>query len=365
MKRLLCLLLLIPLFPSRAYAEEPKEDELLYAQLYGIEESLPEEERAISGEIKLDGSYDARGALARLWERVRAGLASQLRKELHFAGILVAISLLVGLAGALCLPQVGAEPIEITACCAAALLLAGGMESVISQTVDALRLLSDFSKAALPAFFTSLALSGAAVSASAKYAALSFAMEVMISLSQSLILPLIRAFLAVTICASLFENPLLETVGRLSKWCAVTAMTVMTTAFGLYVSLTGVISGSADKTTVKATKTLIHTTLPVVGGILSDSAAALLAAAKLIRNSAGVFCLIAVCAICAGPFVVLSVKLLVFKAASAASDLTLGGRYAKLLGGIGSCFGMLLGLLGSYGIMLFLSVMSGIRAVTG
>ena len=48
----------------------------------------------------------------------------------------------------------------------------------------------------------------------------------------------------------------------------------------------------------------------VVGGMVSDASAAVLAAANLIRNCAGVFGLVAVCAICAGPFAVLSVRTL-------------------------------------------------------
>ena len=103
-------------------------------------------------------------------------------------------------------------------------------------------------------------------------------------------------------------------------------MTLMTSAFCLYISLSGAISGSADALAVKTTKSVIASAFPIVGGILSDSAAAMLSAAGLIKNSAGVFCLIAVCALCAGPFALLSVKMLVFKLSSAG---TIAGSYVQ------------------------------------
>ena len=130
------------------------------------------------------------------------------------------------------------------------------------------------------------------------------------------------------------------------------------------IGLSGIVSGSADAAAVKAAKTVLSSTLPVVGNILSDSASSLLAAASLIKNSAGIFCLIAVCAICAGPFALLAVKLLVFKAAAAVSSLGGSERYTRLLSGFGSVFAMLLGLVGCFGFMLFFSFLSGVRMVS-
>ena len=106
---------------------------------------------------------------------------------------------------------------------------------------------------------------------------------------------------------------------------------------------------------------MISTVLPVVGGILSDSAATVLAAATIIKNSAGVFCLMAVCAICAGPFALLLVKMLLLKGAAAISEMGSCSSYSRLLSAVGNAMGMLLGLVGSYGVMPFYSFMSGLK----
>ena len=364
MKRLLLLLLPVLLLSGGALPGGLEEETAEQTGVYEVENGLDEEERTISGELRIDGSYDAAGALSRLWSWCREKMTEALRQELSFAGKLLGLALLCGLAVVLCPEGSIPEYAELSACCAASLLLAGSLEGVIRRAADTLDRLTDYANAAVPAFFSTVAASGAAVSASVKYAAVCLAMDVFMNLSQRLILPLIRGYLAVGIAGSLFENPLLKGAQKLTKWCAVTAMTLMTTVFTLYITLSGVISGSADAVAVKSTKTVIAAALPVVGGILSDSASAVVAAAGLIRSSAGVFCLVAVCVLCGGAFALLSVKMLVFKATAIASELVCSGRFPRLLSQVGSAFGMLLGLVGSYGLMLFLSFMSGIRMVS-
>ena len=89
--------------------------------------------------------------------------------------------------------------------------------------------------------------------------------------------------------------------------------------------------------------------------------ATVLEAASVIKNTAGVFCLVAVCAMCAAPFGLLLAKMLLLKAAAALSEMGRCSAYSRLLSCAGNVMGMLLGLVGSYGVMLFYSFMSGIR----
>ncbi len=361
MKKLLLILLLLPFFCLRCYAEDPGADTAEITEIRRVEDSLEEDERSVSGELAVDGTYDTQGALSRLWDRLIGSVREQLHSEIRFGAVLVSIALLCSLAVSLCPGKKIPQYVELAACCAATVLLAGGLDSEIGRATDTLQRLSDYAKAALPAFFSSVAASGAAVSASVKYASSCFAMDLFMSLSQRLILPLICAYLAVTVSGCLFDNPILSAASRLTKWCAVTAMTAGASAFCLYITLSGLISGSTDAAAIKTTRTILAAGLPVVGRILSDSASSILAAASVIKNSSGVFCLIVVCAVCAGPFAVLGVKVLVYKACSALAEMACGGRYARLLSGVGGVFAMLLGLVGSYGVMLFLSIMSGIR----
>ena len=272
--------------------------------------------------------------------------------------------MLCALSGSLCSGKPIKEYINIAGCCAAAVSLLGSVDSIVGETVAALNQLSDYSKAALPAMFTAAAACGAVGSASAKYAATCLALDVLMSVSQKLIIPLVYSYLALAVAGSVFPNSLLSNTARLTKWIAGTIMTAMTIAFSAYIGMTGLVAGSVDAVAIKTARTVISTTLPVVGGIISDASGAVLSAASVIKNSAGVFGLIAVCALCAGPFTVLSVRMLVLKAAAAASDMVPNSRLSGLINSVSTAMGLLLGLLGCCGIMLFISIMAGIKAVS-
>ena len=364
MRVFLLVLLLIPGFTVPAYAEDIYEQAADETGIYAIEDQLPEEARDISGSLKVDGSYDTENALERLWNSLIDKIKGELGENIKTASALIAISMLCALSGPLCSGKPIKEYINIAGCCAAAVSLLGSVDSIVGETVAALNQLSDYSKAALPAMFTAAAACGAVGSASAKYAATCLALDVLMSVSQKLIIPLVYSYLALAVAGSVFPNSLLSNTARLTKWIAGTIMTAMTIAFSAYIGMTGLVAVSVDAVAIKTARTVISTTLPVVGGIISDASGAVLSAASVIKNSAGVFGLIAVCALCAGPFAVLSVRMLVLKAAAAASDMVPNSRLSGLINSVSTAMGLLLGLLGCCGIMLFISIMAGIKAVS-
>ena len=272
---------------------------------------------------------------------------------------------LCALGGSLCSSKGISEYIEIAGCCGAAMIMLKGVDGIVSQTVESMFRLSDYSKAALPVIFTAAAAGGALTSAGAKFAAVSLALDVLMSIAQKLVVPLVYAYLAVTVANGVFPNSLMAAAARFTKWAATIIMTGMTISFTAYIGMTGVITSSTDAAAVKTMRTVISTVLPVVGGMISDASGAVLAAAGVIRSCAGAFGLITVCILCAGPFAVLSVKMLILKAAAAVTDSMQSPRLSALFSGVGSAMGLLLGLLGCCGIMLFISMMAGMKAVTG
>ena len=362
MKKLLCVLLLLPLFSVPCYAQSISEETAEQTGAYQVQDGLSQDELEISGKLRLDGSYDAMGALARAWQRLTSAVRKTLRAELGFAGKILVIAVCCGFSAALSPEARVPRWFEIGACCAAIHLLADNMNGIFTQAEETLAHLQDYTKAAFPAFFTTLAASGATASASVRYASIVFVSDVFMSAAQCVILPLIQAHLCVSICSALFDNALLRAVAKTTKWCAVASMSMLCTVFCTYIGLSGVISGSADAVAVKTARTVISSALPVVGHILSNSASSILAAAVMIKNSAGVFCLISVCAICVAPFAFLAVKYLLYKASAMLSSLSGSERFSQMLASMGSVYGMLLGLIGSFGFMLFYSFLSGIRA---
>lgn len=361
----LAVLLLSPLFFLRAWALAAEDDPEALFGLDALSRTLTDEERAVSGVWNGVGSYNAQSALHRLSERFLQTLAEQLRENVSFALSLATLAVLGGFAVSLCEEERIRNVLELCVCCAAAAVLLDGMDGLIGQTRAAIFRLADYAKTALPVVFTAAAASGAVSSAPARFAAISFALDAMLELTQRLVLPLINAHLATVLANALFPNSVLNAAAKLTRWAANTAMTGASLAFTVYISLTGAIGAAVDAAAVKAARTVISSTLPLVGGMISDVSASVLSAAGVVRSCAGAFGLIAVCTLCLGSFVTLSLRTLLFKAVATLTEGLPGSRLQALLSGIGSASAMLMGLLGACSLMLFLSFTAGMKAVSG
>ena len=316
MKKILIMLVILPAFFGCAWAEEIDGQALEIFESGKMEQGLKEHELEIIGSVE-PAQFDAFPALSRLWNAFLSEIQNRLRENLGFA---------VELFG--------------------------------------LYRLSDYSRTALPVTFTAAAAGGAVSSSAVRYAAACLAMDVMMSLSQKAVIPLVYDALALGLANILFPNPILSAMEALSKWAAKTIMTWAALAFTAYLSLSSVVSTSVDAAAIKAMRSVVSGVLPVVGGMLSDASAAVLSAASVIRSCTGAVGLIAVCTVCAGPLALLCVKRFLFKAVAAAAEAVQNPRLQKLFSCVGSAAGMLMGLLGCNAMMLFLSFTAAMKAVS-
>lgn len=365
MKRFLLILLILPFLSVSAYAEGtpfPLSEEL---NTSAVKDSLPEDVQKIGGELRYAGDYDGTGALERLWNRFLLQIIESLHSSAREMFSVMTLVILCALGTCLSPGQKQSEMIQIAGCAACSCLIAGGMNSLVGRAVNALTSLSDYAKAALPAIYSAAAAGGAPTSASARYAASCLALDLMMSASQHLLIPVMYAAIAMTVCAGIFDHPLLRGMLRTGKKLATLLLSALTLGFTTFLSVTGIVTGSADEATVKAARTVMSAAIPVVGKILSDAASSVVSAASVIRNTAGAFGLVSVCALCSAPFAAFGVRKLLFSLAAAATEMTGLERLSRLLGEFSSLMALLLGLVGAYGLMLFVSIVSAIRTVTG
>lgn len=327
------------------------------------EKELPEEAREICGSVADDGKYDAQGALKRLVDTFFKKIEEAVKAEIGAGASIAAIAVAVSLAMSFCDDERICLYINAIGVCSLAVILIGRMDGIVSEITETLFLLRDYSKAAIPAVFAVAAASGAALSAGAKYSAVCMALDVLMNTSHKLIIPLVNAYMAIVLSVAIFDNALLDAVKKVIKWCAVTLMTGLTLAFSAFIGITGLVTGGLDAVAVKTTRTVISTTLPVVGGIVSDAASAVLSSAALIRNAAGAAGMIAVCAVCIGPFAALLVKSLIIKAGSAVCGAVPGISLSRFLSDVAAAVNMLLGLLGCSTVILFVSLSAAVRTV--
>ncbi len=357
MKKLLLMMAISIMLTTSVYASSDQFD------LSQVEDGLDEDAREISGELVTGGSYDLGGALGRLVNKAKTEAAAYLRHEGKEMTRVAAIAILCTVSEALCPEPRVRELLSIAACAAVVVMVTGSVDSLTGEMNTAIDRICTYARAALPTVYTACAMSGAVVSAGARYASVLLCLNIITELTCRLTLPLIYAYLALSISRSIYPNAMLSSAVSVAKWLAVSVMTALMMALSAYITLTGALSSATDAMAVKGTKTVIASLLPVVGGILSDAASVVLASADVIKSSVGVFALVGICALSLSPFLAIGVKMLLFRLCAAIASAVEGKHLSALLGDFASALGMMLGVLGSITIVLFISFMAAIRTV--
>lgn len=351
MKKLLFILAfsLFLITPCRA---APYDEEQLY-------DSLPD----YAGELAGDTSQSPQEGLDKLGsafaETVSGGIGGVIKRIVS----MIAVALICAVLTLFC--DDAPDYVSLGGCAAIALISVGDVHSFIASGEEVITALSGFSKTLLPAMCAASAACGTLSSSTLRYAASVLFMDSFVTLAQSLVLPIICAYLAAGIAAASFGNKCLDGIAAFLKRLSTLLMVAAALGFTLYISISSVVASGGDAVASKLAKTAISTALPVVGSIISDAASTVVAGAEAMRNTVGVFGMLALLAICVSPFAVMAVNYLGYKLAAAAIRAFGCQKLSSLADCIGSAIGMILGLAGCCAIILFVSMAISIKAVGG
>lgn len=329
-----------------------------------LEEALPESARAMLGDASVADAMAGEGFFSGLGEQVKEEVTGALSRSARSACVALAVTLLCAAAGAMAPDGKTPEYVILAGALAIFGACAGDIRGFLDQVQAALAELSDFSRALLPCVAASSAAVGEGASGAARYAASALFLDLLMTVGTSFVLPAIYAFAAVSTAQAALPAGALSGPVKLIRWGCGVLLTGLTTVFTLCLSLSGALAAHGDKLAGSLAKTAISAALPVVGSILSDAADSYLAGAQLLRGAVGIFGLGAVLCVCLGPVVRLGLHYVLFKAAAALSEPFGEGRLSALVGNIASACGMALGLLGSAGAMLFVSIVLGTEVLS-
>ena len=320
-----------------------------------------------TGETEISDGMDVGGILGHILRRGLDSLKDVGRASVRSCVLLLVITLLCGLAEGMG-AGAGGESHRVTTLAAALSITAvavGDVHSLLDIGEEAVYNMEGLGDVLLPAVSMATAASGSPAAAAVKHGVTILFSDLLIRLIDHALIPLCYAFVAANVAWAALGNDGLKRIGGLLKWFITMALSVLLLVFIAYLNLSGVISGSADATTLKAAKFTISNMVPVVGGVISDTAETLLAGASVLRNAAGVFGMLAVLGICVVPFLNLGAHYLIYKCTAALAATVSGdGRVTGLIDAIGSAFGLILAMTGSCAVLLIVSMISAVSAVT-
>lgn len=201
------------------------------------------------------------------------------------------------------------------------------------------------------------------VSAGALYAGTALFSGLLSRLIARLLLPGVSVYLVVAAAEAALADSLLSELREFVGWLISKSLRVVLFVFTGYLTVTGVISGSADAAAVRATKAAVSGMVPVVGSILFDASETLLASASALKSSMGVFGMLAVLAICLAPFLKIGAQYLLLKGTAAVSGTIGMPQQVKLVKHAATAMGYLLAMTGACALMLLISVVCFLKVV--
>ena len=344
--RFLILLLLISLFiPQFAFAEEyqapsPPEsaqkympedtdsffDGLWYILKQAIQEFQPNISESAVSCLKLIG-------IALLTSALTSANSSQ-KGIIEFAGIL-SIGVLI------------LEPV-------------GNLISLGAETMQELR---NYGTLLLPVMTAAMAAQGGLSASASLYAGTTAFNAFLSNTTTILIIPGIYISLALAIADNALGMNTLTDIRKLIKGIIVWVLKIVLYVFTGYVAVSGVINGTADAYAIKATKIALSGSVPVVGGIISDASEAILVSAGLVKNSVGVYGLLAILSICVGPFLRIGIQYLMLQLTASLCSVFGSKRVVGMIRELGSATGILLAATGTLCLLLLISIVCFMKGV--
>lgn len=335
------------------------QDTLLWDEL-NLDE-LARSGQEYSAGIELSPSVTLDEGLGAVAEQAEEHLPGILRNSLGSALLLMAVVLLCAMAeGAQTAGNgEGGRVVAIAGALAITAACAGNVDTMMGLGRATIQRIQDFSQVLLPAMAAVTAATGGAAGAAARQIATAVFSNLMLTVIDELLVPLVYAYVTACTAYAAVGNPGLKKTAAALKWVVTTSLSILLMVFVTYLTVSGVIAGNTDAVALKATKMTINTAVPVVGRIISDAAETMLVGAGMLKNAVGLFGMITVLCICVAPFLQLGVHYLSYKLSSALASTLADSRLAELIENISTAFGLILGMTGACAMLLLVSMVSG------
>lgn len=243
-------------------------------------------------------------------------------------------------------------------------LFLGGSTSLIEMGTETIWKINEYGKLFLPVMTAALAAQGGTMSAAAIYGATALFDTILSSVVSSVLIPAVYIYLVLATLNAATGDDILKKLKDLLKWGMTWLLKLLLYLFTGYITISGIISGTADQTAIKATKLTISSMVPIVGGILSDASEAVLVGAGVVKNSVGVYGLLAMIAITIIPFLSIGVYYLLLKVTSAVCAVFAPKPISALLEDFSGALGMVLGMTGAVCLIQMISVVCFLRGMS-
>ena len=253
--------------------------------------------------------------------------------------------------------------LELAGAAAVAAILLAPSAELMGLGVGTAKELRSYGNLLLPVMASALAASGGVSASGALYVGTAAFDTALSAVMTGVLVPFLGMYLALSIGYGAVGEALLGKLRDLCRWCMEWTLKLTLYLFTGYMTVTGVISGTADAAAGKAAKIAISGAVPVVGGILSDATDAVLLSASVLGGGAGIWGILTVIAIFCAPAIGIGVRYVLLKVSAAVAASLGSGRCASLIGDFATAMGLVLALVSTQAVLLLISSVCFLKGV--
>lgn len=231
-------------------------------------------------------------------------------------------------------------------------MIIGTIKSVKS-TID---VLGQIINSVYPPLITLVTAIGGGVTTGLFNPGLAFAANLVSNVITKVILPLFIASVVFCIVGNISSNIKLDKLQRATRFIATGVLSITFGGFIAYLSIAGLIGGVTDTASIKATKYLVSSYVPVVGGYLSQGVDLVRIGMVIVKNALGVVGVLAVLGVMLLPVLKLTVLTVGLKLTAGIIEPIGDKRMSGFISGISESTRQLLGAILGSGFVFILTL---------
>lgn len=243
------------------------------------------------------------------------------------------------------------------------ILLIRPSNTLIQLGVQTVEELGQYGKLLIPVLTSALAAQGGVATSAALYTATIAFNTILTTAIVKLIIPLIYIYIVLCIATSAIGENVLKQMRDFVKWLMTWILKISIYLFTGYLSITGVISGTADASAIKAAKLAINGFVPVVGNIISDASESILVSASVMKNSVGIYGLLVITATWISPFLQIGIQYILLKITNSVCSVFGSKETVGLIDDLSGVMGFILAITGTVCLLLLISTVCFMKGV--
>lgn len=237
-----------------------------------------------------------------------------------------------------------------------AILIITSFMQIVTIVKDTIKSLNAFMGVIIPIIIIYLTISGNIVVVSSLQPVLLGMIAVISNLVSAFLIPLVLISTILSLVSNISEEVDVSKLGAFFKKNALFVLEISLIIFVGILSLEGTLAANVDGIVAKTTKSVVNTTIPVVGKLIGDAADSVIGATSITKNALGIVGILVIVSIALGPLIKSLILMVIFNIANCIVEPLVDKRISKCIGGISDSTKIMVGILAAMSMLFIISI---------